>query len=872
MTPQIVSLIVSGLAVLLILVQVFVGAIRGLKKSTFRLVWVFVWGSVCVIAATLIAKTLVNFDFSFLHLKVNGIEVSTLPQYIEKTLEASNPDVANMIADNPKILELCTSIACMVLSLVLFEVLFWVTKILLWPIWAIFSHIFFGKKKNKNNEEKEIGRKLSKSKKHAGLGALVGLGLGLIVCMFTFVPLHFINKSIMLVEAETATVQGDGTTKGIISQALGENSKYITVYEDSYVAKAFKYTGISVAQDLMGDALTSVKFDGENISLSKEISTFAPIYKDYIKISSYDSSTLSKDNISEILPVIDDAQSRVLSSNLVKSVYNELAPYLAKNILTNPDYFIKLPDFENEYLNSIVKDTLKAFFGINELGEIDQTKVIKIDDIKNDISKLIDIAGTVNQTNLLADAIAGNITFDNVKTQITLQLGESVVDKFFEMKTISTLVPVVVEPTIKFGIEHIPSFDNNGEEVKVVYTAKADGVTVESLKSFLKSLVSNSIAIVKDVNTETMLYLTSSSLKNVGALLDSLKVGDVLSTETYNSLFNYGITYANKMIDEKFPNQNPDDPEDEEYQNDVNVIGKSLISSISDINNSVTTDFRAEFIKLTNMFDFASSILDSEDVAFELLKEENLKQIAINIDELIADNSLIFSKANCAKISGALLEKLNLDDFEPYKAQIKSNLENVVSYQDEISYLFDFLGAEIDSIESLREYLADNLIDEEGKSKSKILTIDLMYDIITDAVPNIEIVDLNIKEDIKSQLQQDKLNGESILDVFDQVISIQSIEFDTSKNVEDMDSSYIGGLGQQIDNLAVEYNLIINQTSVNKIGYKVAELINNKVQEKTELGTTKLAELEEIYNNRENKTLYPNFEALFTAYADKLFE
>jgi len=951
MTPQIISLIVTGLAVLLILIQVLVGAIRGLKKSTFRLIWVFAWGIVCIIAATLIAKALVNFDISFLHLKANGVEVSTLPQYVEKTLEASNPDIATMIADNPKILELCTSIASMVLSLVLFEVLFWVTKLIFWPIWAILSHVFFGRKKKDKKDEN--GKKLPKPKKHAGFGALVGLGLGLIVCMFTFVPLHFINSAVMLVEAETTTEQSDGTNKGLLSQALGDNAKYITVYEDSYVAKAFKYTGISFVQDLISDALTSVNFQGQRISLSNEVSTFAPIYKDYTKISSYDFSNLSKADITELLLIADDAQSRVLSSNLVKSVYNELAPYLAKNIITNPSYFIHFPDFQNEYLNTIVKDTLKAFFGINELGEIDENKVIKIEDIKSDISKVIDIASTLNQTNLIVDTINGDLSFDKIQLEITTDLGNSLVDKFFELKTISTLVPVIVEPSIKYGIESIPSLDINGEEVKIVYTAKADDISVDNLKTFLKGIVGNSIQIIKDVDTTSMLYVSSASLKNVGAILDSLKSGNVISLDTYNSIFNYGTKYANNIIDENYPNQNPDDPEDTEYKDSINVVGKTLISAINDIHNSTTSNFELEFVKLQNMFNFASTLLQSADVQTEIIKTENLVQVGKNLDELISNGSLIFSKSNCETILTALLDKFNLGDYEKYKAQVKTNISNITSYEDEIlavtkllnikdietedrqkfvdigkvldevkasklignlikpimsdfidevmegitidssiisaietiknnistelvfenelGYVYDILNAEINDINSLEIYLQTSLLNTDGSSKSELITIDVLYDAAISFVQTINIIDVDITNDIKNQLEADKAAKINILDVITQVKSVQSKTFDTSKNVDDMDSTYIINLGQQIDNLAIEYNLILNQTAIDKIGYKVAKIINDKVQEKTELGS-KLAQLQDIYDSRENKTLYPNFEALFTAYANKLYE
>ena len=82
-SPQIISLIITGLALLLIAVQVIAGSIRGLKKSVFRLIWIFGWGVVCILISSVIAKLLVNMDISFLNIYVNGTKITTLPAYIQ---------------------------------------------------------------------------------------------------------------------------------------------------------------------------------------------------------------------------------------------------------------------------------------------------------------------------------------------------------------------------------------------------------------------------------------------------------------------------------------------------------------------------------------------------------------------------------------------------------------------------------------------------------------------------------------------------------------------------------------------------------------------------------------------------------------------
>ena len=72
MSPQLISMAISLIAVLIIAVHVLVGMVRGFKKSVFRLIWIAATGILCLIFCRFIANALVNFDISFMHLSVNG--------------------------------------------------------------------------------------------------------------------------------------------------------------------------------------------------------------------------------------------------------------------------------------------------------------------------------------------------------------------------------------------------------------------------------------------------------------------------------------------------------------------------------------------------------------------------------------------------------------------------------------------------------------------------------------------------------------------------------------------------------------------------------------------------------------------------------
>ena len=1049
MTPQIISLIITGLALILIAVQVIVGAVRGLKKSVFRLIWIFGWGVVCILIAGLVAKAIVNMDISFLHINVNGTQITTLPAYIQQMMESSNPDIAAMIADNPKIMELCTSIAAMIFSLVIFEILFWGTKLLLWPVWAILSHKFYGEKKAKkespsvaksepaqptaeNGQEPKIIRKpvinqkVTEPKKHGGFGALVGLGLGLLVCMFTFIPLASINNAILKVEAETATEQSDGTTKGLVSQMLGEKSQFLYVYENSYLNLAFKYTGLGLVQSGASRLITTTRFNGSTFNFDAEVENLAPAYKDYLIVKDKDFNNLSKADIEEILPAVDDAQKRVLSSGIVKSVYEELVPYVAKNILTRSDYFIQLPHFENDLINNVMKDIIRAFCGISAENEIDYSKVIKISDVSKDLSTVVEIAGQVNDADLLADLLYAGFDFDdlqlklNEKTAEIKELGNDIVDKAFEMKTISTVIDVAFEPAIKYAIDLIPTFEYEGDDVKVVYTAVDGGVQIDGLKSFMKLLVENGVDIAKNIDKTSKIYIDTQNFANVGAILDYVKNTEeakIISTATYNSIINYGKTYATKLVKEQEIRQELKDAaydaintissiqnfetelgyfgqayklyDEAESVDEVlvckmldkvklteiyalnidNIISKAnniavgyvndnnlpfATNNIQTILNSVKTvdSFEAEWAKINPVYVFVRGLVDGGHFEDDIMQQANLQALGNKLDTAIASDSVLLSDANCKLVINSFVSELTLPEMiAPYKTTIMNNINNIVSYEaelvavsnalsikditstdrqkfvdigvvldeiknsalfggnlikniivdyyteetesitidnclqtaidhalsnisnelnytEELGYIYDLIHANISDIASFKAYLQNGLLDVDGNSKSGIITNDVLYDALVGVAGEITIADIDIMDDVIEQLEQDRTDQASILDVVSQLEGLEAKinNLKAVPNASDMDSTYLTNLGKEIDDLDDDFGLIFNANAVEKIGNYVAELINQKVQD-SGLDQGKKDAVDAIYQARDG---YSSFETMFGAYATAL--
>ena len=780
MTPQMISLIISLLALLIIVVHVLFGLMRGLKRSVFRLIWVFVFAVICLLISKAIANTIVSMDLTFLHITYNGQQITTLPAFIEKMLEGSNPDIANLVADNPEIMQMCIAIATSMATLVMFELLFWFTKILFWPIWGILSLTipYFKNKKKVKVEGKE---KVVKQKSHAGFGALVGLGVGALICLFTFIPVTFISSTLMQLEAQTTVEYEEGTQQGVLSQYLGENKEWVMVYENSALNKVFRYTGMELVQNGLGDLLTTTNVAGTRISAKGEISNLTPIYVDYTKIIKYDLNNLSQVDVNSILELVDDAQSRVLSSNLVKTVYDKLGPYLAKNILTNDNYFIRLPHLQNGQLDDIMRNSIRAFFGYDSDMNFDAEKLVSMKDIKNDISKIIDIAKKLNNEDLVLKIKNNQITLELLKEKVTVELSNAIIDDVFDLKTLTTLLPVVVEPGIKFAVEALPAVDLDGTAVKPEYTALDGGIKIADLKELSKNLAESAVNILKGFDRNLQLYISSDKFDDVGKAIDQLKTEKLISLATYHSLLDYGEAYIKNALNNAEMNEH------------LKSIATDMINSINGIGR-----FETEFEKFGNAY---KTYLDNNkelnaDTVTKML--DNIKSTYLytnNIDSIIShgtqfaisyieDNNLPLETTG---IDTVVYSIRNIESFQTEYNNIKSLIdfvqevggENISKDENLVA-----LGEELDKCIQKHSVLLSN-------ANIKIIAKDFIgkFD-LPDDIKNITIGTKSIKEVIKENID----NVSSYKAEMQAVAEVKSIA-----NLDADDSDDLISIGEILD-------------------------------------------------------------------------
>ena len=158
MDLSLVSWIITGVIAVIILFGALFGAIRGLKKTTIRGIWLIVTAVIIYFISVSIVKSLMNLDISFIGVGDGG-EVK-LSEFISTTLEEQvGQDFAE---ENAALFNAMLNLVPMVLAPIVFTLLFWLLKFILYPFYLAFTGLFFPSAKQKFKKQQRKQRKLAK--------------------------------------------------------------------------------------------------------------------------------------------------------------------------------------------------------------------------------------------------------------------------------------------------------------------------------------------------------------------------------------------------------------------------------------------------------------------------------------------------------------------------------------------------------------------------------------------------------------------------------------------------------------------------------------------------------------------------------------
>ena len=537
MSPQMIGWLITGVLLLFILAGLLWGIIRGLKKTAFRGGWILITAIIVLLITPLVTRAFYGIDFSFLGLNISGHPVTTIDAWVNAMI-ADNADISAAVAANPAALDLIKNLPFLILDAFIFVILFWLAKIILWPVWALLAKKFFKKTDKDGNP----------TKRQRTWGMVVGIVIGLFVGGLTLMPVLGILDTVTSLENITAASKvstggnvitaasetggvGEDNSGGVVTQFVGADTYgYISSYQGSGANYILRYTGMEWVNSLFFGNLSTINIDGKDINLKNEVTTAGKAYGDINELINLLNEDITQQSLDQILPLARSAVNNVFNSKVVQLVANSLIPYMVNGVQNEPTFFVQLPSAGNTNVDELITGTLNDYINV------------KLKSIQHDINCLFDAADILNSKNILISFINpsdpaskipdGNLTTTNIAAMFDNTTVNAVIDKLFNMDSIG-FIPSAIKAGVCEAADYlgVNNFD---------YSTATDD-TRQDLKNLFSGVINAALNIVNTDNfsIEDGNYLVGDVLPYVGRILDCVK--GYLSTSTYNQLIDFGV-------------------------------------------------------------------------------------------------------------------------------------------------------------------------------------------------------------------------------------------------------------------------------------------------------------------------------------------
>lgn len=886
MDANTVSLIIAGVVGFMLLLGVLWGIKRGLKKSLFRLIWLLVTAVILFFVTPLISEPINEIDLSSLNLNIFGnvTKLSDVGVNIFTNLIGSE-----QLESNPELLNFVQSLSTVILNIVLFVLLFWVLKVLLWFVWAPIAHKCFDKKLiEKKKFKKEQKKKLKKSKgidtpqddiplllsvkenKHRGWGALVGLLIGLVVVACTFMPIIGVNNIYQNVYANVL-YEEDGEEKPYLNQVLNEEIRgYVNSYENSIANKILTYSGVSLVSNYVFNNMAAVKVGNEKIYFESLVDKGVKIYNKVLVINKFDIDNITKENLSDVIDAVKYVISEVKDLKGVYVLADSVAPNIIKDFVNEADF-----NFDNEQLEQIIKNVVNNPNTNLTLTNL-QTQVELVLNIIKELNNKDLIAPIINTQDLTVDFI-GNLVSSNI---INLDV---FVDNIFENFNNIDLLENEYPRLMDTGFEML--FETLDVEY-IKQTSESDEFSkakIDNIKLGFKTIFKNALKFLKlYVNSVDLDFDATTSTENVNTSNDSL--------DSFNT--REAINCVGEVLN--VVRVKPESPEEEKlnflsetnYENLIEYLQLKLTDltegtiDVSSLINSLALvdNWKNELNNFPVLYRAIIQIINSgED--FETLKsEENLllNKVGLGLKTAV-DTSVIVNNQNLRSVMENILNNeeyissikdvldvvvengLTVKDFilnniynTSSSAMIKSNVGS--NWDQEIYLIKKILNANFNNFE-----LADMGSVLDDISSSKIFTKEVISSIVVDAINNITndvfenpmptnlnsaIVELknNIKDNSSSASFSYDREFEFLQGLFD--VLEASYENDSEKNLT-AEEVMLLSIGHQFDEISGS-SLVLTSNVLNNL---LAYYYDDYISDLTGIDSNVLTTINKVKNN-----------------------
>lgn len=790
--------IVGGVFLLFVLAGMIWGLIRGLKKSAFRAGWVIVTAVIVFFLAPVITVALMKMDISFLNINIDGVALTSLNELAAHYLKQI-PDFGEILTENPETLEIMVKLVSLLLNAFIYVILFWLAKIILWPIWAILSAVLI-KKKNKDGEKK---------KKHAWWGLLVGTVLGLFVGGTTLMPVMGVVNLATEIENSTqktyTTTESDEfgnpveikKTGGALSQYAGDEVvEILNAYNNSFVRNAFKYTGIEFLSNAAFTALSTTKVDGETVVLKDELKSVLLTIDTAQNLQKMGFKDLTQAKVTELIKIARRLVNQMFDIKILSVVGDNLLPVVINEIIENPEFIIQIPSTGTPSLDEGIKE------GILEL------KDVRFKELRDELLLILNIADMLNEKDIICKVANNEIKdAEQILNMLDSYTVEKVTDEMLKMKTSSGILPVAINTAFIYAAEmlEVENFEIDKE-----------GATTEEVKTFFKTLTNTVFALANSMDFDSKFYVTETSLPLAGKLLNAVKNYGGLTEQNYVNLVNALETKIQTQLSSAMEGVPADfaDIKDE-------VI--SAISRLSDVNNLET--------ELTTINAAYSEIFEVIDAMSQEEPELLLPQIGKILDcfkqtELLGESITPIMESGIDYLKTSIPQ--DFEDLNPVFDKVKNNVPDVNNWQTELTLVESFVDVIQDifaasdlktALLSENSTLMSNLGTSLNTLKQSVLFGKEIKQIVTSVLDQIKNIEIENADMLTESFNVVKQNIENVTEIN------WKTEFETLKVLinnlmelaDESSQTSIEQIGETFDNIVNSNSVLINRKVINAI-------------------------------------------------------
>ena len=841
MSSTIVALIVSLVFVVILVSGFFVGFWRGLKKSTANLVISIVGAIIAFFITPVITNAIMGINIDY-----NG-QTTSLGQMIVIAIK-ENPDIANIINNNPNLEAFFANLPSAVANTIVFILLMIAIEIVIYIIYRIFACFFF---KTKEGE-----------KKHRLFGGLVGLAKTFVITLFAFMPLAgligvlntytysdtYIIESVATYSEEQVDNGDKSGENGILGEYVPDQVvQVIRGFEDNMLTKI---CGIFGLDNATFDYLSKFQIENENIYIRQEL-------EDYYKIADFALQVSKEDNLK--FSNIDYDKVEISINNVVDNgLFKTVVCDLVADILVNYENYPFISDNQSFQEYSDVINEIGKNLSLHE----DEEKGYQIY-FTNDINQIFATFKTLGQNGIIDQIISlEDKSIENVLNVLTNEQNSEKFEQSINSLLKVNLIRDGIEPIVQRGVDEILE----GSDKIDVDTSSWTEQDWTDLSSSLVNVVNDYSKISNQIDLNTLLsdatilldkqanYNINEILTSTGSLIDEIRSIKLFKNAQGQSIFDKYLTDNNiSLPQETIYDSLGQTVEIKNYKQMFEFIAPSL----TELRDSNLYDIISSGGDSTTMMTNLASLLSIEG------NDDLLSKILLPLQQIEPIKSII--NENLSSLSNDIVDFSNLTTYQDWKDDYKYITEMIISLNeksvDNQTYLEIALSGDIDN-------LLNNLTDEDvdvilkpilyAKStnvfkQNLINNVKEVLDNLTSpAMSNIDISSITLKEGEKEDQTQE------ICNVFKNFIKLNKI-YQDGNTLKDLDKTVLASLFTSMQQNA--YRTENSEEGLQEIGLFNGAFINLMSKLKnTYADAIEFIESQEGYENYFDENNYKNID------------